>query len=291
MSYHSTRPVNSPEATRMLSLRENLWSLAQNGQTIDASALADALERQAAENAVDFRTRLLIRDSLDALARHWGRDRLAAWVAESPTRAALERGWRQEVGPTGFASLSYRIMDATRPDTVLQFLRELGTRLPAQTRLEIGGAIALILAGVLSRSTEDIDVVDEVPASLRLQHDLLRELSERYGLALTHFQSHYLPARWNTRLHALGSFGKLEVLLVDPVDIFIGKLFSARAKDRDDLRALAPQFDKALLLTRLRDSAGGLMADERLAQQAATNWYILYGESLTGSLSGENSPS
>ena len=175
-------------------LVENLWSLARRGQRIDAARLAGAMEREAAEHDLDFRTRLLIRDGLDALEGHWGQERFVAWLAVSPAREAMERIRGSDLGEVGFPSLRRRIMDATDPETVLLFLRELGLHLSTPTRLEIGGAIALILTNTLSRNTDDIDVVDEVPADLRAQHELLHELADRYGLHLTHFQSHYLPS-------------------------------------------------------------------------------------------------
>lgn len=170
-------------------------------------------------------------------------------------------------------------MDATRPETVLQFLRELGERLQAPARIDIGGSTALILAGLLSRATEDIDVVDEAPEPIRSDHALLRSLSERYGLALT--QVHQVPpARWWERAKPLGDFGRLEARLVDPVDIFTGKLFSRREKDLDDLRALAPRLDRARIEERVRSSAAGLMAEPGLRQNAARNWRVVYGGEL-----------
>ena len=83
-------------------------------------------------------------------------------------------------------------MDAIQPETVLQFFRELGMQLPTPSSINVGGAIALILANKISRATEDVDVVDEVPADIRSRHALLESLAKRYGLHLTHFQSHFL---------------------------------------------------------------------------------------------------
>ena len=99
---------------------ENFWPLARSGQPIDATALAAALEEQAHDPAPDFRTRPLVRDSLDALARHWGREQLTGWLTDRPRLREL---WGQPLGPAGFPSLTYRIMDATKPDTVMQFFR------------------------------------------------------------------------------------------------------------------------------------------------------------------------
>ena len=261
-------------------IQENLWSLATAGQPIDASALAAALENEAGEPELDFRTRLLIRDSLNALAGHWGDERLEKWLRACQAGDLLRRVWRADLGPAGFPSLTHRIMDAIQPDVVVRFLRHLGSRLATPAKIEIGGAISLILAGLLSRYTEDIDVADELPLDVRSQHDLLEDLAKQYGLHLAHFQSHYLATGWRDRLRSFGRFDQLDVLLVDPIDVFVGKLFSARAKDQDDLRALSYRLDKSQIESRLRTTAGALLADEQLAKQAAQNWYILHGEPL-----------
>ena len=262
--------------------QNDLWSLTDGRPQIDPQVLSLAVERQAGRPDLDYRTRLLIRDSLDALERHWGPERFASWLARSPLRGELEQIKRAEFDRPGFQTLHQRLMDATKPETFRQFLRELGERVPRAARIEIGGSGALILAGTLTRRTDDLDVVDEVPEELRSQHDLLDELAARYGLRLTHFQSHYLPSGWQGRLQSLGRFGRLDVLSVDPVDIFVGKLFSARTKDLDDLRVLAPQFDKSKIVDRFCESAGPLRNEKQLADHAARNWYIVFGETPPG---------
>jgi hypothetical protein len=258
----------------------DLWSLTQGRPQIDPEALACAVEREVAHDNLDYRTRLLIRDSLDALAHFWGRERLDAWLTRSSRRATLEQIWQSEFERPGFPTLHQRLMDTTKPGTIHQFLRELGAHVAQSTRLQIGGSGALILAGSLSRRTDDLDVVDEVPPEIRAQHDLLNDLAARYGLRLAHFQSHYLPDGWASRLKPMGQFGRLEVFVIDPCDIFVGKLFSARTKDRDDLRVLATQFDKGQVADRVRSSATALLREPELAQNARRNWYIVFGEEL-----------
>jgi hypothetical protein len=266
----------------METLDSPLWSMALGGQPIDADSLAAAIETEVSLSAgnLDFRTRLLIRDSLSALDIHWGKETTAAWLARSRSSAALQSIRNTDLGEAGFPSLTHRIMDTTKPETVLQFLRELAIHCPQPARLEIGGAIAGILAGMLSRHTDEIYIVDEVPVVLRSQHELLGQLASRFGLRLTHFQSHYLPTGWQNRLRRFDRLGNLEVFILDPEDLFIGKLFSQRIKDRDDLRAMAPQLDKSALENRFRDSSAALRSDSRLAKFAAENWYILYGQPL-----------
>jgi len=271
---------NPPLAPDMPVAEEDLWSLTRGRPQIDPERLARAVEREVSSGALDFRTRLLIRDSVEALGRFWGDHRVQAWLARSPARSRLIELLRADLGPPGFPTLKERIVEATRPDVVLQFLREVGSHLKRPATLFIGGSAALIVLGKLSRHTEDIDVVDEVPEELRQEHDLLHRLAGRYGLHLAHFQSHYLPSGWKERVQSLGRFGILEVHVVDPHDIFLSKLFSPREKDLDDLRMLAPQFGRDVLAERLRRDAAALIGEERLARVAERNWYVVFGEPL-----------
>ena len=70
------------------------------------------------------------------------------------------------------------------------------------------------------------------------------------------------------------------MLLVDVVDVWLSKLFSAREKDRDDLRLVARRLDKSALAERLKESCAGLLAEPDLRRHAVDNWYIVYGEVL-----------
>jgi hypothetical protein len=99
-------------------------------------------------------------------------------------------------------------------------------------------------------------------------------------LQLTFFQSHYLPQGWETRTHYCDCYGQLTVYLVDHRDIFVRKLFSAREKDRDDLRALSSQMDRTAVAAHLQAHAQGLYAVPELRQQAEYNWKFLYQEAL-----------
>ena len=178
---------------------------------------------------------------------------------------------------TSFPSLSARITEPMKKNTIEQYLRELGTRIQEPTRLVIGGSSALILQELLRRNTEDVDVVDEVPLALREMHEWRAQAKVRYGLYIAHFQSHYLPQGWADRLHSKGRFGKLEVFLVDPIDIFVGKMFSRREKDLDDLRALAPMLDRPAIDSRLSASTS-LSSDDERRGLAKENYYIVFGD-------------
>jgi hypothetical protein len=258
----------------------NLWDLTFGRPWVDPDDLGSALEAEVIQRDLDFRTRLLIRDSLDALARFWGAQRFEAWLGSSPVGPRLRSIHSSDLGPSGFPTLNQRVMNTLRPQTVLEFLRELGSRLSSPAQIIIGGSIALILSDDLSRATDDIDIVDEIPAEISSHHALLDELTKRYALRLTHFQSHFLPTGWRTRIRSLGRFGELDVFLIDSCDIFVGKLFSARAKDRDDLRQLIRRIDKPKIESRLRATGSALVSNAALARNATDNWYTLFGEPL-----------
>lgn len=186
----------------------------------------------------------------------------------------------EELGPCGFPFLGKQIMESTRSETIHQFLRELGSSLRHPATIFIGGSVALIVRDLLSRRTQDINVVDELPEEIRTAHKTLENLAQRYQLLLTHFHSHYLPDGWQQRASYLDTYGPLRVYLVDAYDIFVGKLFSVREKDRDDLRALAPHLDRKIITRRFLETTTRLQADATLKKQAETNWYILFGETL-----------
>src|SRR5262245_59910520 len=264
----------------MVAGTKDLWSLALDHIWIDPAELAEAIDEQVARGDLDYRSRLLIRDGVEALRSHWGSERLDAWLAGRPAAGRIRRICEETFERPGFPSLRDRLVEKTDPETVRQYLRELGGHVQRLTHMEVGGSIALILPGLLSRRTEDVDIVDEVPAELRSQHRLLAELRKRYGLGLTHFQSHYLPTGWEQRLHSQAPFGRLEVFLVEPYDVLLSKLFSHRDKDLDDLRAVAPQLDRETLIRKFRETTAPLRGDPGLLRAAERNWYILYGEPL-----------
>lgn len=264
----------------------DLWELVWGKPAIDARQLAAAIEREVARGELDFRTRLLIRDGAQALEDYWGRERQEGWLRHSGVGASLMAIRSEALGPAGFPYIRERLMERTEPDTVRQLLRDLGGRIHHEVDVVIGGSVALILQDYLSRATQDIDLVDEVPSEIRQEHTLLEQLRQRYGLALTHFQSHFLPSGWESRLHTLGSFGRMRVAVVDMHDLFMSKLFSPRDKDLDDLRMLWPQADRAIVERRLRECCAGLLADPALRAHAERNWYVLTGDPLPAAPDG-----
>jgi hypothetical protein len=260
----------------------DLWSLVWGKAEVDPAALAQAIEEAVRQDRLDFRTRLLIRDGTDALEARWGKERCLNWLKTTSHPDKINAIRHEDLGAVGFPFLKDQLMERTEPETVKRYLRELGTQIPHPVSLRVGGSIALILPGYLSRATQDIDVVDEVPAEVRKERELLDELAQRYRLHLTHFQSHYLPSGWENRLHSLGAFGNLHVFTVDAYDVFLSKLFSKRAKDLDDLRELSTALDRETTRRRFQATTAALMAEPLLRQCAEKNWYILYGEPLPG---------
>lgn len=258
-----------------------LWNITKGRPYIDANELMRAIEAEIDHEPLDFRTRLLIRDSINGLIERWGEARVRQWLDSSPRGQRIERLWRDEdLGDPGFPHLASRLMDPITPDHVITFLRELSRHVRRPTRLVVGGSTVLILHQLLSQNSDYIDVVDEVPEELRSQHAVLDDLAQRYGIRIAHFQSHYLPEGWQNRVRPLERLGNLDVALVDPYDVAITKVFSRRSKDRDDLRVMVGSFDRTILERRMRDTTSKLRADERMAEAGRENWFILFGEPL-----------
>ncbi len=260
--------------------RKDLWGIVWGNPYIDSGDLSNALVRQVEEPALDYRTRLLIRDSVNALKEYWGSTRLYDWLYRCPGRDKIESICREVFDEIGFPSIKERLMDKLDPEVVKALFRDVGTSVCRPVRIDVGGAIALIMPGLLRRDTEDIDVVNEVPAEIRNLGTQLDEYRKLYGLHFGHVQSHYYPSGWDKRLHFLDTYGDLTVYLLDPYDVFLGKLFSRRTKDMGDLRVLLPQLDKTVLDQRFKETTASILASEELRRLGEKNWYTLFGEKL-----------
>src|SRR5262249_28283079 len=153
------------------------WTLFWKSPEIDPDDLAHAVEERVAAGDMDYRVRLLVRDSVEALKDYWGAPRFEGWLAQSPVRERIEAIRREEFERPGFPMLKECLVEKTDPQQVRQFFETLGSKLRLRQRLRIavGGSIALIMPGYLARSTTDIDVVNELPPELRSQHALLDE--------------------------------------------------------------------------------------------------------------------
>src|SRR5262245_46885960 len=102
----------------MVAINRGLWGLIWGRPEVDPSDLARAIEEQAARPAPDFRTRLLIRDSVEALKDYWGPEKLAQWLDHCPAREAIEAIHGQDLGEPGFSTIRERLMEKTDPEVV-----------------------------------------------------------------------------------------------------------------------------------------------------------------------------
>jgi hypothetical protein len=258
----------------------DLWSLVRGRPQLDPHDLAEAVVNQAAEESLDYRMRLLIRDSVDALKSYWGEKKTADWLSQCPLSERIQAICQEEFEEIGYPSLRKRLMDKTDPETIRQYFVQLGYELRQTVRIAVGGSCALILPGYVSRFTEDIDVVGEVPAEIRTKYQFLEELEKLHGLHMGHVQEHYFPQGWNDRVHSFGVYNHLQVSLVDVYDVFLSKLFSARNKDLADLKVLLPQLDKEVLVRRFLATCPVFLTAPHLKELATKNWQILFGEEL-----------
>ena len=260
----------------------DLWSLVLDSITIDPGGLLSAVVSESEHPQPDFRTRLLMRDAYVAVQGRYGSTRLSTMLRRDSIDF-VDHLLDESFGESGFPTLGRRLADHTRLDDIESMFRELGRNACDPCRVDVGGSVGLMLAGLLQRRTDDIelvDFVDEVPAALRRQHAALDALVDRYQLRLTHFQSHYLPSGWQHRFHSYGVYGPLTVYIVDATDILTGKMFSRRTKDLDDMRLVRGSIGREQLSDRLRSSGGDLASDPGFRANAEKNWDILFGETL-----------
>jgi hypothetical protein len=255
------------------------WRLARSGQPIDAEGLFRVVTHPALLASADRRTRRLAFDGLVALRDFVGDAEFGRRIQELATGGLVEQLLSEQRVGNGFETIRSRLVNAVDPNVVLQMLRELGLRIYRPASITVGGSIALMLDAIIARHTDDVDVVDEVPEALRNDHPLLEQMAQRYGLVITHFQSHYLPDGWSQRTRSLGPFGSLAVRVVDPIDVLTGKLFSRRTKDLDDFRIAYGKVDVAALRGRIASSTAAFRRDASLVEAATQNWYIVTGES------------
>src|SRR5262249_33531363 len=98
--------------------KKDLWSLTLYQPYVDPTELTSAIEGQIIANDLDYRSRLLIRDSMDALQDFWGMDRLGSWLRRSPVRDKIQAIRNEEFERVGFPTLRRRLMDATKPEDI-----------------------------------------------------------------------------------------------------------------------------------------------------------------------------
>ena len=102
----------------------------------------------------------------------------------------------------------------------------LGKRVHQPTRVLIGGAGALILGGELNRATMDCDVLLSHPDMGQLQ-GYIRTVAERCGLpsgwlnGSAQTYAEILPPDYESRLHSLPPFGRLQVMVLHRQDVLV----------------------------------------------------------------------
>ncbi len=262
---------------------DRLWSLVYAQAQIDPTRLANAMEeviRSTPAVELDQRTRKLLSSALDALRAH--RDQGYLRRLSEEMRLVIDELFIDPLSfvDRGFHGLGKRLIPETQKKTLENVLRLIDEAMRDELQIYIAGSGALLLQDSMRWNTEDIDIVNEVPSVIRNNHALLENIAARYQIQIGHVQSHYLPEGWETRANSFGDFRKLIVFVVDPLDIFIGKLFSKRMKDQLHLDQLVKQFDRDSIHARFVESAHKLMSDEFSRPNAEKNWYVLFGEKL-----------
>ena len=260
---------------------EDPWRLVWGQPYIDSSTLAAAIVSDLQRHPEpDYRTRLLVRDAAEAIRSFWGAAKFQRWLAASPVRERLRAILKERFPETGFPSIRRRLVNSIGENEVKQIFTLLGQNVHERVEVYIAGSVPTLIEGLTARTTEDIDIVDEVPAEIRKQRAVLRKIESDYGLRLGHVQSHYLPLGWQKRRRFLGDFGGLRIYLVDTYDIFVSKLSSKQQKHKDDLRVLAAKLDKEIARRRLFDAGRVFLDDPRQRLQIEANWQFIYQEPL-----------
>jgi hypothetical protein len=156
-----------------------LWNLLAR-PTIDPASLSRAIETVVVKPILDWRTLQLVKEGWKALEESIEPglfndhllERTSIQIAEE-IRARMDDAWNSH-SYVKFPSLKERLMPHLSPATIRQFLRELGSGIAHPTTITMRGAASLVLRGLLSRATEDVDVVDEIPAQMRDEREVLQ---------------------------------------------------------------------------------------------------------------------
>ena len=274
-------PSEVSPMTRTHSQPLDPWRVVWGQPYIDCDTLAAAIESDLQRHPQpDYRTRLLVRDAVEAIRSFWGIAKFKRWLSASPAAELIRDILNQSFDETGFPHIRRRLVDSIGSTQIKQIFTLLGQNVHERVEVYVARSIPTLIEGLTARPTEDIDLVDEVPGAIRKQRALLRKIQSDYGLSLGHVQSHYLPVGWEKRRRFLGDFGGLRVYLVDPYDIFVSKLSSKQEKHQDDLRVLALKLDKDTAKRRLFRDGRAFLDDPRQRPQIEANWQFIYQEPL-----------
>src|SRR5207244_2512005 len=98
----------------MKAFTKDLWSLVLDQIYVDPADLAGAIQEEATLEPLDYRTRLLIRDGVEALRSYWGTSRFEDWLAQCPVRNKIEVIRRENFDRQGFPFLEEQLVEPTR---------------------------------------------------------------------------------------------------------------------------------------------------------------------------------
>ena len=170
------------------------WQLIWGQPHIDSETLATAIEGDLQRNpSPDYRTRLLVRDAAKAIQSFWGVRKFTRWLATSPAGERIRTILQERFGETEFPHIQRRLVDSIGATQIKQLFALLGQNVPHRVEIYVADSIPMLIKGLTARPTEDIDIVNEVPAEIRKQRAVLQKIQTDYGSSLGHVQSHYLP--------------------------------------------------------------------------------------------------
>lgn len=265
------------------------WRLVWGQPYIDSRTLAAAIEQDLARSdQPDFRIRLLVRASAVALRSYWGTRRFERWLAASAVGRRIREIINEDLGEPGYSTIRRRLVESIDSTQLRQIFELLGRNVHGRVEVHIAGSVPTLIKGLTARPTDAIDLVDEVPAEIRRQSDVLQRIEDEFGLKLGHVRSHYLPPHWRDRRQWLGDFGGLRVYLLDEYDIFVSKLSSKQKKHQLDVRVLALKLDKDKARQRLLGDGQIFLDDLKLRPQIEENWRFIFQESLFSDAEGEH---
>jgi uncharacterized nucleotidyltransferase DUF6036 len=157
-------------------------------------------------------------------------------------------------------------------DDFLRAFEALGERLGTPTEIVVAGGSALVLLGIVDRSTADADAVASRPKLSTFARDVAA-VADDLDLAPTWLNDgvsayrELLPEDFASRTVLLGIFDRLTVRVLGRADLIIMKMAAGRPRDLDDLRALAPTADELAFVTRQLPRINALSPRDALRMQ------------------------
>jgi hypothetical protein len=135
----------------------------------------------------------------------------------------------------------------------LRAFAALGARLGTSAEIVVAGGSALVLLGIVDRSTADADTVSSRPKLSTFAREVAA-VAEELGLAPSWLNDEVtayrdlLPPDFPSRTVALGTFGQLTVRVLGRGDLILMKMAAGRPRDLDDLQVLAPTAEEVMFV-------------------------------------------